>query len=257
VLGAVRFVDGASGQPVSRKLTVTAPGVRWLRSRRGLYVVADAPGLASHSIAFDAPPAEPPLASVTVTLSVSDPAGGYLARQAVVSLPRDPSPGAAADASLFVPVEVTLYPTPAAQVFPNWALVRAAVADVDTGAPLAGALLRVLRNGDTEPTARGLSDARGEALVAVPGIPVTTWASDEDEEDGEGEGEEAEEEPPVIVSEVAATVEAVFDPALAGNLPDPEDLEARRDTLATVSAGIALAPGRTETVTLEVDLGGS
>ena len=150
VLGAVRFVDGTTRQPVSRELTVTAEGVRWLRNRRGIYVAAEAPGLGSHAAAFSAPPTEPALASVTVTISISDPAGSYLPRRAVLGLPRDPSPGAAESASLFVPVDVTLYPAPAARVFPNWALVRVAVADADTGAPLAGALLRVIRNGDAE-----------------------------------------------------------------------------------------------------------
>ncbi len=255
VLGAVSFVDGVTGQPVSRRLAVAAPGVRWLRSRQGLFVVAEVQGLEDPAAAFDAPAAASPPASVALTLSVSDPNGGYLARRAVLSLPRDPSPAADPRVSLFEPVEVNLYPAPAARVFPSWALVRAAVVDAASDAPLSGALLLVTLNGETEPVARGLSDARGEALVAVPGIPVTTWAAD-DADDAGPDG--VEEESPVIVSEVAASVEAVFDPDPAADaVPDPEDLETRRGEMATVSAAIFLAPGRTEVTHLAVDLGGS
>lgn len=248
VLGAVRFVDGVTRQGVTRALRVTAPGVRWLRNRRGLWVVARAPGLGAHTTAFRKPPARPALGSVTVTLTVRDPAGSYLARRAVLRLPRDPTPDAGA--SLFEPFEVPLYPAPAAAVFPSWALVRASVAAASGGAPIAGALLRVVLASATEPAGRGLSDGRGEALVAVPGIPVTTWSND----DGGGRGRRRPDESPVMVSEVPASVEAVADPA-ADAPPDPDDLETRRASLPSTTSSLALAPGRTLAVELAVELG--
>ena len=69
---------------------------------------------------------------------------------------------------------------------------------------------------------------RGEALVVIRGIPVTTW------ETGPGA---------VLATEIAATLEAVFDPA-APELPDPDDLEARRATLNRATTPVMLAAGR-------------
>jgi hypothetical protein len=73
-----------------------------------------------------------------------------------------------------------------------------------------------------------VSDARGEALVAVPGIPVTIW--------GAGAG-------PVLVSEVDVTLETVFDPD-APAMPDPDDLEIRHAALPTGALAVRLAAGR-------------
>ena len=70
-------------------------------------------------------------------------------------------------------------------------MIRASVTAQATGQPLSGALLRVERTSDATYLAGGISDSRGEALVAIPGIPVTTW------EEGSG---------PVLTNEVGATL---------------------------------------------------
>jgi hypothetical protein len=104
------------------------------------------------------------------------------------------------------------------------------VAREATGVALPGVLLRVTRSsaGSDIVLGRGLSDARGEALVAIQGIPITTW------ETGPGA---------VVATGVAATLEAVFDPA-APAIPDPDDLEARRAALVSASVPVMLAAGR-------------
>ncbi len=229
VLGAVRFLDASTGVDVRESLTVTAPGVRWIRNRAGWYVIASAPGLDAHSDAFLTPPAAPPLGSVVIALTVRDPGGRYLPRQHTLRLPRDPDPlHATAPGSLFRPIDVALFPAPAARTPSGWAVVRASVAIVGTAAPVAGALVRVARSSDGQHLASGLSDARGEVLVPVPGIPLTT--SDE------GPG-------PVVATEVEVTVEVIVDPA-AGGVPDPDDLEARRFALRVASTNVMLAAGR-------------
>jgi hypothetical protein len=229
VLGAVRFLDASTGTEVREPLTVTGPGVRWIRNRAGWYVIANAPGLDAHTDAFLAPPPAPPLESVGIALTVADPGGRYLPRQHTLRLPRDPDPlHAAAPGSLFRPIDVVLFPTPAARPPSGWSVVRASVTVVGTAAPVAGALVRVARSSDGQRLASGLSDARGEALVPVPGIPLTT--SDE------GSG-------PVMATEVEVTVEVIVDPAAAG-VPDPDDLEARRVALRVASTNVMLAAGR-------------
>ena len=225
VLAALRFRDAVTGATVAGPLDVRAPGARWVRNRRGWWVLSRVPGLEAHTMAFLAPPAAPALGSVPLVVRVADPAGRYLPRVAALALPRDPDPARAAKPeSLFQPVEVDLFPSPAAPVSPNWAVLRVSASGAD--GPLGGALLRVVRKASpTTVLGRGMTDARGEALVAVAGIPVTTW------EEGQGS---------VLATEVEARVD-LFWQAGAGP-PDPDALG--RIKKATKTATVKLASGR-------------
>lgn len=225
VLAALRFRDAVTGATVAGPLDVRAPGARWIRNRRGWWVLAQAPGLEAHTAAFRAPPAAPAVGSVPLAVRVADPAGRYLPRVAALALPRDPDPAKAAKPeSLFQPAEIDLFPSPAAPVSPNWAVLRVSASGAD--GPLAGALLRVVRKASpTTVLGRGMTDARGEALVAVAGIPVTTW------EEGQGS---------VLATEVEARVD-LFWQAGAGP-PDPDALG--RIKKATKTATVKLASGR-------------
>ena len=106
-------------------------------------------------------------------------------------------------------------------------------------APLAGALIRVVRSSDSVRLALGLSDRRGEALVAVPGIPTTTFDA--------GDG-------PVLATEVDISLETFFDPSQVGSTPDPDALEANRAGLRSSSTPARLAAGRVLATRLEVPL---
>src|SRR5207253_7287921 len=116
VLGAVRFADATTQRWVTSPLDVTAPGATLLRNRSGAYVIAAAAGLEPYLGVFALDLAALPAGGpVTVTMTVRDPTGHYLARTVDVTLPRDPDPdGAAAGGSLFRAVQVPLYPAPAA-----------------------------------------------------------------------------------------------------------------------------------------------
>ena len=121
------------------------------------------------------------------------------------------------------------------------------------GAALGGALLRIVAGGEV--LARGMSDWRGEALVPVVGVPVTTWSEDEGA---------------VVVTSIAATVEVYFDPALgtrtpivdvrAGRQPagmpllDPADVEDRRAALPTTQQNLSLAARGALNLNLGLDL---
>src|SRR6516225_5011741 len=172
VLGALRCLDAVTGTPIERAMSVEAQGTRIVRNRSGLYVLIEAPGFDDYNASFPAPPATPAVGSVAFPVTVSDPLGAYLPRSASISLPRDPDPAnAGSDASLFRPIELPMLPSPAGAVATNWAVLRLSVT-ANNGDCLGGALIRVLRNGSV--LARGLSDWRGEALVPVAGVPVTT-----------------------------------------------------------------------------------
>ena len=130
---------------------------------------------------------------------------------------------------MFQPIECRLYLAPSAPTSSAWAVIRATVVREGGEQGLGGALIRVSRANDGEVLARGMSDARGEALVAVPGIPVTTW------ETAPG---------PVMGTEVDVQVDVVCDPG-GGPAPDPDHLEANRTTLPNSRTAIKLASGRT------------
>ncbi|WP_377152950.1 hypothetical protein ACFJIX_16885 [Roseateles sp. UC29_93] len=200
VLGALRCIDAATRVQVATPLDVRIAGATVRRNRSGLYVIvrAEAPlTLAAHEAAFDNAPATPTVGDVTLSVTVTDPAGRYLPRRAALALPRDPQPAnAASPESLFRPVELPLYPSAIAPTGMNWSVLRLSVHETGSLDALGGALLLARAGGNV--LARALTDWRGEALLPVPGVPVTTWSDDPDE---------------VVVTELAARIEWCFDPA--------------------------------------------
>lgn len=226
VLGALRCVDASTGAPIDRALDVRsldAAPARLLRNRSGLYVIRDWAALAAHAESFLLPPALPAIGSLRLRLAVSDPSGAYLPRIVSLPLPRDPAAGPLLGPdSLFLPKTVPLYPAPGAATGANWSLLRLSLRAQDSGDALGGALLRVRRNGVV--LARGLSDWRGEALVAVVGVPVTTFSEDENA---------------VEVSAIEISLDVGFDP------------RPNRDSSGLRTS--AVAEGRTPAVLPQVD----
>lgn len=267
VLAALRFVDASTGTDVSTPLELRAldGDAVFVRNRSALRIVDSWSRLADHATSFDEAPAAPPTGSLNLPIAVSDPSGRYLPRRVSLALPRDPDAEEGAD-SLFRAVVVPMYPAAAAATGSNWAVLRVTLTEEGTGDALGGALLIVTRSGSGGPpgeeeppasariVARGLTDGRGEALVAVPGIPMLTF----------GEDDEA-----VVVDEVAVTVEAFFDPAagtrtpaeelLAGRQPpvplvDPAVLESESESLPRAALPLAVAARRSQAVSMAIDL---
>ncbi len=221
VFGAVRFLDGTTLSKVNGKLNVQAPNVLVRRNQSNLYLIWDAP------------------ANGKVVFTVSDPSSHYLSRQFTVTLPRDPDPTHVNQASsIFQPQDVFLLPASLAPASPGWAIVRASVKKTGATAVLAGALIRITRTSDQTLLAKGMSDARGEALVLVPGVPVTTFDS--------GGGA-------VMATEIDVSIQTVFDPALSG-VPDPDDLDARKSALPSSTVAAKLAAGRVLVAELNVTI---
>lgn len=250
VMGALRCVDAVSGMAVGHALTVEAASARVLRNRSGLYVLTSVSGLSAHRDSFEAPPATPAIGALALTLTIRDPQERYLPRRCTLALPRQADPARADQPdSLFRPVEVALYPAPAAPTGHRWSLLRVTLSRTGTGELLGGALLSVRRDGAV--LARGLSDWRGEALVAVPGVPVTTWS---------------DQPGAVVVTSIDAQLDAVFDPASGTRitpsrlrsatsaptvpLVDPDRLDAQRLTLPNLTQNVTLAAGATRSLSL-------
>lgn len=254
VLGALRFVDATTNIPIERPLQVDAPGATLQRNRSGAYVIRHWGPLATHEREFAAPPAAPAVRSQTLNFSVADPSGTYLPIAGQLRLPResDPAQASAAD-SLFQPAVVPLYPSTSAPIGANWAVLRVSLAETANGDALGGALLRVRSNGSV--LARGLSDWRGEALLPVVGVPVTTFSEDDDA---------------VVISQINVTLQAAFNPASGSRTPiaqvrtgrapsplplvDPSVLESAFDALPNTQIALSIAARRSQSVALNLAL---
>jgi hypothetical protein len=248
-LGALKCVDRATGFHLTREIKIEPKQVRYFRNHSSLYVIQEAPGLEQYTHVFKPVPSEPATGSVAVTVQLSDPLNQYLPRRLRIELPRDADPSHRDQQdSLFNPVQVKLYAAPNASLMANWSTVRASVirtGDETDEEPVAGALLRVVRTADDFVLSSGLSDQRGEALVIVPGVPITQFAD-------EADGDDDDDEPaPVIVSEIPARLEVSL-PAIPVWPVDPDELELNHSSNLVKSENLTLRTGRMEKRTIQL-----
>lgn len=244
-LGALRPVDLTTGLPIRAPLRMAGAGLDLRRNRQGDYVIWRAAGLEAHTQAFSAPPAAPSIGALSFSLTITDPAGDYLPRRSTLALPRATDPDA--PHSVFAPIPIPLFPAPAARPASSWAVIRGTVRHAGTRARLPWALIQVLHATTDAVLAAGLADARGEALVAVPGILITMPADDSG---------------PVLTTELAVKLTVRFDAAglrersdadLAAGaqdpnpnfVPDPDALGALASRAAQIQASGVPAPSAT------------
>jgi len=273
VLGALCFIDQVTGSRIKRTFRIHSPALGFTINRSFLHVIRSATGLASHLSAFETPPAAPQgpdLFSLNFTVTVRDPLGEYLDRHFSFQLPRDPDPDH--DENLFEPIEIPMFAAPAARTRPNWSIIRAAVYDSEkmpARKPLPGVLLRVL---DTEGRllTSGLSDPRGEAIVIVPGILITTFSQGGEEPDDSDDDSDAPDPTDwlaagsVIETQTPVQVESIVTPATPWPV-DPATMETHcgdwRKSFRTAGEDLfrprlelALKTGQARTMTLYIKL---
>ena len=253
VLGALRLVDRATRSPLTRPLRLASNAAGLVRNARGYYVVTSAAGLESHVAAFARPPSAPAAESISCAFEISDPLGRYLPRLFTLRLPRDPDPAhAGAAGSLFRPVDVVLYPASTAPLAHNWSTLRVAVTRGAAQSPVRGALLRVVDEADDAVLASGMSDERGEALVIVPGVPVTKFAEEEEGPGpGGGGGGGGNAPPPVVVNTLPVRLELSLDGAQPWPV-NPDVLEQNHAANLRKSTLLSLSTGRMERVVINL-----
>lgn len=179
-LGAIEFVDAITGARVRDPLKVRSDRLDLRANGSALYVIRGAQGLEAHVDAFEAMPTVPAFeAAGEFELEVADTQQRYLARRARIKLPRKEAPLSDA-ASVLNPLQVTLYPSGARPVEASWAVLRASVCVVDGARRigLANAWLTLTSSLAGVAPATALTDARGEALLAVPGVAPVRPAQD-------------------------------------------------------------------------------
>jgi hypothetical protein len=259
VLGALRLVDRVIGTPVRRALSVHCDQARLVRNMSGLYVITEAEGLEAHSRSFTAPPDTPPytppytppLESLTYRFEIRDPKQDYLPRSAALSLPRDPDPAnAGTEASLFTPVDLDVYPSSTAPLSANWSSIRASVTRESD--PLRGALIRIVDPAEETLLASGITDLRGEALVIVPGVPVTKFAEDEGDVETDPEDEpNGESGPPVVVNTLPVRLEVSHSNATPWPV-NPDLLEKDHAANRRKTMDLTLRTGRMERTVIKL-----
>lgn len=207
VLGAFRCVDAASLQQVPQGVRATSTELDLRRNASGFFVVFNAPGMRDRTTEFDLDPDQAWPAPKPFSVSIRPAGYRYLPRRATVNMPRKPAP-MTDPGSAMIPQDVLLFLGPAAVPGVNWAVVRASVTLGDTGAGAPWAVLRLVRDSDGAVLAIGMSDRSGEAVLAVPGIGVSSNPN--------GDGA-------VVTATVDATLTVYFDPAILEQVArDPE-----------------------------------
>lgn len=201
---ALRGVDAITQRPLA--LRVEGEGQHWQPNASGLAVLrrlrlAGRPELQDYEQQFAAPPALAPVAAETL-LTPLDPT--WLPRRARLPLPREGE-------ALFEAIVLRCWPAPAAATAMPWTLLRISLAGFGPAVLEAGGQL-------------AQADARGEALLVLPGLP---------------QGVERE----LVLS-------LVHEPGGSWP-PDPEHLLARNDAgVQRRQQAVRVAGGRTATLSL-------
>ncbi len=208
VLGGFRCVDSLAGKTVTDQLAVTSSGLTVRPNRAGIWVVFNAPGLALPADDFLAGGPWP--APQPFLIQVRDLAGRYLPRQATLPLPATLPPSLGAN-SLFSPQVVTLFAGPAMTAGANWATLHISAVHTQTGQGLPYAIVQAKAASDGTVLATGMTDSRGEALIAIPGLGVRASDSSAGA---------------VMQALTMVTAEVFFDPSVLARptawLPDPD-----------------------------------
>ncbi|WP_349744301.1 hypothetical protein [Roseateles cavernae] len=172
IFGAIEFVDALSDAPLRAPLHIDAPGLRLLPNRRGLYVIHAVDAEDDYTRAFDDPPAVPPRRDFRLT--IHDPQQHYLPQTLTLALPRLlPQPGVPLDDvdNAQRPLRVRLYPSADRPLRAAWAVLRLAV-QLPGGVGLANVVIEAQPRLAGQPLRHTLTDAHGEALLVIPGMPA-------------------------------------------------------------------------------------
>jgi hypothetical protein len=236
---ALRPIDAVSRMPLDAALRVHGAGQRWLGNRTGLLVLHELSEPAAQRGEFedyeDSFPAPTAVAAVTIRATLEDPQGRYLARTVAITLPRSDVAAVGVLPPLFEPIDVPMYPAPSAPLAAPWAALR--VRAERGGQPAGGCAITVHEVGDTTALlGRGQSDARGEAVIAVPGVPLFIPSGGAD----------------AFVRELEAEATAVFEPAAVGP-PDTDALAAASGAgFVRTTVSVVIASGRTTPLTINL-----
>ena len=234
-------------------VSVVADGVRLFAKRPGALVIAEAPGFEAYTAAFDPIPAAPAVGSVTLQLDIRPADPALAARRAGVALPRDPDPAHSEQpGSLFQPIEIALLPTPLAELTGLTAALSVTVRRADDNRRVEGALVRLRPEGG-RPEARAMTDAAGDALLLVPGVPLASPGAGavvrHDIARRARRRDRSDCWPAFTADDELAEARDAARRRMRGFI-DPDDLATRLSGAATPPQAVRIEAGRTHTATI-------
>lgn len=255
VLGAFQCMDVITGKSILDNLAVAAAPLSVRPNRSGIYVIFNAPGFAALTDQFDPTPPAPPAKQFVI--SIQDPNRRYLPRQATLQVPQhlppaidpsqpfDPSKVLSDPLVIFNPQQISLYPSPAAPLSPNWAVIHVSVikSGVVPQQGLSWCALQVARKDNNAVLASTVTDSRGEGLLVMTGLGPEVSGS---------------ETGAVTSSNLNITITAGFDSSVgqppASWIPDPDAILAKlkSGSLKTGTLNDVIAPGQTLNRTVQI-----
>ncbi|TGX53683.1 hypothetical protein E5A73_12770 [Sphingomonas gei] len=168
-LALLAFVDGY-GRAVDGPVQVRGDGVQVVPKGGGRYALTAATGFETYASTFDSAPAH---AATPVQLDCTPASRAYLPRRFKLQLPRDADPAHLNQAgSLFQPVAIELLAAATAKPTGSAVLLRVSVKRSGDGRAVEHALVRAQTDNGLF-AARALTDARGEAVLLFPVLPLS------------------------------------------------------------------------------------
>jgi hypothetical protein len=251
-LALISLID-AYGRPVEGPVRIVGDGVRTVAKGGGRFAVLEAAGLEAHTAAFALPPATPALRSQQILIDLTPAVGDAAPRRFDLRLPRDPDPDQAEDEeSLFKPAVIEMLPTARTRQTGSACLVRVTVVRDDDGRAVENALVRG-RSDNGQFTARAMTDARGEACLVFPVLPLAFPGAGANVEP-ELAGRVIVTVDPAVARFHAAADVAVAAAAAAGRTAghaDPDALAGANAAAFAAGAAVRLAAGRQPSLTIE------
>jgi hypothetical protein len=244
-LALLRLVDVA-GRPVPGPVRIEGGGVRTVAKGDGCFALLEARGFETYTASFDPIAAAP---TKTIRLDLTPSAPDVAPRSFGLKLPLNPDPQA--PSSLFEPKPVELLPSALAGRSGSACTVRVSVRRSDDERLIEGALVRA-RSADGAFAARAVTDARGEACLLFPFLPLSFPG-----------GTIGAKQPARVVVDVDPDVARFHAPAEAGAAneavgrrtsghPDPDSLAAAAPAPDfAAGAQASLSAGRESSVRLE------
>ena len=170
-LACLRLVDVA-GRSVVQQVLVHGEGIATVRKPDRSIAILGASGFEDYCASF-LTPSSPAPGSKHLLIDI-DPVGAELSpRRFDLQLPRDPDPAKANDpSSLFQAVEIEMLPGRGARLTGSACALRVTVRRKSDSLLIENALVRA-QSEDKQFEARGLTDARGEATLIFPSLPLS------------------------------------------------------------------------------------
>jgi hypothetical protein len=159
------------GRAIDEPIRIYGDGVTSVRKNGGGIAIVSAAGLEPYTASFTAP-SSPAIGSRRVALDLEPASPELSPRRFELRLPRDADPEKAnRDGSIFRAIEIQMLPGPGARLTGSACALRVAVRRKSDKKLVENALVRA-RSENEEFEARGLTNARGEATLIFPVLPI-------------------------------------------------------------------------------------